>query len=181
MTCIAKKIKLKWLISIISLLGIIALSVPMIVSCGSTNNESPKQEVVPPPVVDNPNVPQFDSLDKELEWLWNENISVPITKYFESYPNREVTVRIINESKPFESQKTFNKQQFTNGTAKQDFIRIMKPASIIGINYFQIFDDKNGILIPGYESSILYGPWGDTSNKDWPSLLQAQLKWVRTK
>lgn len=171
--------KLKWLISIFSLVGITAVSAPLIVSCSSSQNEPPKQEEQAPQP--DPSIPEFDTLDQQIKWLWQDIIGAPINDYFNSNPNEELYIIIYNDSKPFNSLIIFNIHQFQNGNAYQQFVELMKESSIVGINYLQIINDKKGILIPGYENTPLYGPWGNPADKDWPSLLQAQLRWIRTK
>lgn len=169
--------KIKWLISILGLIGLICISSIAIVSC-SSSSEPPKQEITPP-TPEQPNTPEFDTLDQELEWLWNDNLYQPIYNYFASNPNQEITIEIINDIPKFNSIIIFNLSQFGNGNAKTRFLDLMKESSVVGNNYLQITDDKKGILIPGFENSPLYGPWGNPADDNWPSLEQAQLRWIR--
>ena len=171
--------KIKWLISIFSLVGITAVSAPLIVSCSSSQNEPPKQEEQAPQP--DPSIPEFDTLDQQIEWLWQDIIGAPINDYFNSNPNEEVTIQIINDSKPFNSLAIFNIHQFQNGNAYQQFVELMKESSIVGTNYLFIGDFGNDKVLPGYENTPLYGPWGNPADKDWPLTVQAQLRWIRTK
>lgn len=169
--------KIKWLISILGLIGLVSISSIAIVSC-SSSSEPPKQEITPP-TPEQPNTPEFDTLDQELEWLWNNNLYQPINDYFVNNRTKEVCISIHNDSKPFNTLTIFSRNEFVNGYAKTDFIKLMKESSIVGINYLLIDEDRTGISLTGFENSPLYGPWGNPEDNSWPWLVQAQLRWIR--
>lgn len=178
------KIK-KWLISITSLLSLATLGIGAsfaIVSC-SSSTEPPKQEVKPEPIPPKPEIPNLPTLGDAIEWLWNDNIAGPIQKYYENpiNKNNEITIKLINSKKPFNDSVGFYKNEFESGNAFTRFKKIVSEGSMIGDNYFAIFNDEIGALIPGYELSPLYGPWGNPNDDNWPLLIQAQLKWTRDK